>query len=276
MNTEYLHLTPDKWQNLMPPSDSVDGWSFISYVLSKELLTNKISLEELNWRKPSPFIIGVSGSVAAGKSTFAQKLKQRLEKENKKIEIVSTDNFLMSNAELEEKGLMEEKGFPVSINWTALNKFLKNVKLGNYNIPYRLYSQELSDLIPNKLGVLKQTDILIIEGINILELPTNNGDIPSDYLNYAIYLDSDEKNLETWYLDRYHHMLELNRDNPDNFFYKWAHIDRKEADEFAKKVWLNVNIKNLHEYIAPTKMRADMIVTKALDHSISSIDLKQI
>lgn len=275
MNSEYLHLTPDRWQNLMPPSNSLDGWSFISYVLNKELLAREISFKKLKWQNLSPYVIGISGSVAAGKSTFAQKLKQCLEKEDKQVEIVSTDNFLMSNAELEEKGLMEQKGFPASINWKALNNFLLNVKLGNNNIPYRLYSQELSDLIPNKLGTYKQADILIIEGINILELPKENGPIPSDYLDYAIYLDSDEKNLETWFMKRYHYLLELNRNNPDNFFYKWAHVDRKQADEFAKKVWFDVNIKNLHEFIAPTKVRANMIVTKALDHSISAIDLKQ-
>lgn len=276
MNKEYLHLTPDKWENLMPPSSSKNSWSFINYVLNKELTVTRNALQEMNWRTPSPYIIGVSGSVAAGKTTFAQSLKENLEKEDRKVEIISTDNFLMSNAELTAKGLMDQKGFPVSINWNALNNFLKNVKLGNTKIPYRLYSHELSDLVPDKMGILHQTDILIVEGINILELPIDSGDIPSDYVDYAIYLDSSENNLETWYMERYHRMLDLNRNNPDNFFYKWAHTDRKKADEFAKSVWLRVNVKNLYEYIAPTKTRADMIVTKALDHSISAIDLKQI
>ena len=276
VNKEYLHLTPDKWQNLMPPSTSKNGWSFVSYVLDEEILATQRYLKELSWHLSSPYIIGISGSVAAGKTTFAKELKRHLEKENKKVEIVSTDNFLMSNAELEAKGLMDQKGFPVSINWGALITFLKKVKLGDESIPYRLYSHELSDLIPNQLGILKQIDILIIEGINILELPIGNGEIPSDYLDYSIYLDSDESNLENWYMERYHHMLNINSDNPDNFFYKWAHVDRKIADEFAKKVWIDVNIKNLHEYIAPTKVRANMIVTKNLDHTISAIDLKRI
>ncbi|QNQ81304.1 type I pantothenate kinase [Lactobacillus sp. PV034] len=276
MNKEYLHLTPDEWESLMPPSSSKSGWAFINYVLNKEIVVQQNSLQELNWRISSPYIIGIAGSVAAGKTTFAQNLKANLEKEDRKVEIISTDSFLMSNAELTAKDLMDQKGFPISINWNALNNFLKNVKLGNTNIPYRLYSQERSDLVPDKVGILPQTDVLIVEGINILELPTNNGEMPSDYVDYAIYLDSSETNLEAWYLERYHRMLDLNRDNPDNFFYKWAHTDRQKADEFAKEVWLNVNIKNLHEYIAPTKKRADMIVTKSFDHSISAIDLKQI
>ncbi|QNQ83149.1 type I pantothenate kinase [Lactobacillus sp. PV037] len=227
--------------------------------------------------KTTPFIIGVSGAVASGKSTFATKLKQELEKKYplKKIEVVSADNFLKSNAELEEKGLMEQKGFPVSFNWNALANFFEAVKNHYPNIPYRIYSHELSDLVPNQVEVLEQVDILIIEGIYLLEDAPGETVSPRKYINFNFYLDTSEENLYCWYLERFHKMMDLNYNNPGNFFYSWAHRPRQEADKFAEEVWKKVNLKNLHSYIAPTKKRADVIVKKEKNHQIKEIMIKR-
>ena len=141
----------------------------------------------------------------------------------------------MSNAELKAKNLMDQKGFPVSFNWDAFSTFLSSVKASKERVPYRLYSQEISDLVPNEVGSVEQPDVLVVEGINLLEVPPNGQAPPSDFLDYVIYLDASEEDLERWYLDRYHLMLEINRNNPDNYFYQWAHVSREQADIFAKK-----------------------------------------
>ena len=132
---------------------------------------------------------------------------------------------------------------------------------------------ELKNLSVRVAGSLIATGV--VEGINLLEVPPNGQAPPSDFLDYVIYLDASEEDLERWYLDRYHLMLEINRNNPDNYFYQWAHVPREQADIFAKKVWRDVNLKNLHEYIEPTKKRADMIIKKYGNHEISDMYIKK-
>lgn len=170
---------------------------------------------------------------------------------------------------------MDQKGFPSSFNWDAFYTFLASVKAGKERVPYRLYSQEISDLVPNELGYVSVPDILVVEGINLLEVPPDGQAPPSDFFDYVIYLDASEDDLETWYLDRYHLMLEINRNNPDNFFYKWANVPLEQADNFAKRVWRDVNLKNLHDYIEPTKKRADMIIKKYGNHEISDMYIRK-
>lgn len=237
-----------------------------------EIIIDTLQVEEV-----APFIIGVSGSVASGKSTFAQELKRALERTypDKKIAVISADNFLKSNAELEAKGLMEQKGFPISFNWQALVNFFEALKKHYPKIPYRIYSHELSDLIPDQVGFLEEVDILIIEGIYLLQDAPAGIDAPRKYINSSIYLDTSEENLYQWYLERFHQMLKLNYHNPGNFFYSWAHKPIQEADNFALDVWNKVNLKNLHQYIAPTKERADIIVENNDKHKIERILIKE-
>lgn len=237
----------------------------------------KIIIDTLKVEEKDPFIIGISGSVASGKSTFARKLKQELEMKypHKKIAVISADNFLKSNAELEAKNLMDQKGFPISFNWQALENFFEAVKNHYSKIPYRIYSHKLSDLVPDQVGTLEQVDILIIEGIYLLQNALTGITSPRNYLDSSIYLDTAEENLYQWYLARFHQMLKLNYNNPGNFFYSWAHKSLQEADEFAQDVWKKVNLKNLHQYIAPTKERADIIVEKTGSHHIEKILVKE-
>lgn len=248
------------WNSLLPSKEKV--WDVI--------------IDSLQIDAANPFVIGVSGSVASGKSTFAQELKQKLKRiyPDKKIAIISADNFLKSNAELEAKGLMEQKGFPISFNWDSLENFFKALKSQHPKIPYRIYSHELSDLVPNKVSFLEPVDILIIEGIYLLQDAPAGIKSPREYINTSIYLDASEENLYQWYLDRFHQMLKLNYDNPGNFFYSWAHKPIHEADDFAQSVWKRINLKNLHQYIAPTKNNASIIVKKTSKHNIKKILVK--
>lgn len=279
MQSQFVHLASDNWRNLMFPGDE---WQFIVKVLKlkRESLhyARKIQEDFLKQTWPiSPFIISIAGSVSVGKSTFATKLKQKLIKynSNKKVQVVSADSFLMSNSELETRNLMDEKGFPSSFNWKLIAEFLTAIKNGKTHVPYYVYSHKLSD-ISDKIEYIENPDILIIEGINLLQKAPGDGLSPSDFVDFSIYLDADKNDLEQWYMERFHEMLKINHDNPGNFFYQWAHKPRLEADEFAHGVWQAVNLKNLNEYIAPTKERADMILKKNYDHSVSDVYLRKI
>ncbi|MBD5430712.1 type I pantothenate kinase [Lactobacillus sp.] len=279
MQNRFVHLTAKKWGDLIPPSNE---WQFIIKILSmkEENLKQAQKMQEdflkQTWLA-SPLIISVAGSVSVGKSTFAEELRHKLVEYNstRKIQVVSADSFIMSNSELKAKNLMDEKGFPSSFDWESMANFLAAVKSSTRNIPYRVYSHELSDL-SDKIEYIDQPDILIIEGINMLQKAPGNNLSPNDFVDFSIYLDASRENLENWYLERFHQMMKLNKDNPGNFFYQWAHKPLTEADNFAHEVWRTVNLKNLNEYIAPTKERADMILRKNYDHSVSDIYLRKI
>lgn len=257
-------FTSGKWCELIPPSE--DDWQLIVKILNER---------EQSQLAP-PFIISIAGSVSAGKSTFAEKLRQELLKNNssKNIAVISADSFLMSNSILKAKNLMDEKGFPSSFDWQKLADFLKAVKSRQEQVPYQVYSHELSDL-SDEIKYVERPDILIIEGINMLQEAPNSIISPSNFVDFGIYLDASEADLEDWYMERYHRMLEINYDNPGNFFYHWAHESQEVADAFAHDVWKKVNLKNLREYIAPTKEKADLIIQKQADHSVSKMYLRE-
>lgn len=224
-----------------------------------------------------PFIIGVSGSVSVGKSTMSRLLRLLLQRTlpDLKVQRMTTDGFLYSNNELEKKGLRERKGFPESYDMKKLTDFLNQVINGKQDVTYPLYSQAISDIVPNKIGHVHQPDILIIEGINTLQLPPVGTVVTSDYFDFSIYLDADEQLIESWFIHRFEELLELNKNNPENYYYHWANIDRSEAIAAAKKVWKTVDLVNLHEYIKPTKIRANIILHKTTNHHIDSIDLRR-
>ena len=275
MQNEFIHITPCKWQEFNPPSENFLA-DYFAYQLNEFFNQQKQRELFLNQTITAPFIIGIAGSVAAGKSTFAKKVEDLLNQNypDFKTAVVSTDGFLMSNNELKAKGLMDQKGFPVSFNWQALNNFLCALKVGKNNVPYRLYSQEISDLVTDRVGKISNCNIVIIEGINILQVP-EKFQPPSDFLDLGIYLDAADEDLEYWFMQRFHSLLKLNENNPDNFYYEWAHWPIEKADKLAKDVWQSVNYKNLVKYIAPSKTRADLIIKKQKDHTFSDFYIKK-
>ena len=226
----------------------------------------------------APFIIGISGSVAVGKSTTARLLQILLSRSypNLKVHLMTTDGFIYSNQELKRRNLLERKGFPESYNMNLLIAFLQDVLSGKKDIVYPLYSQELSDIVPGKYGHVREPDILIIEGINTLQLPTNGQIVTSDFFDFSIYIDAPEDLIEKWFMQRFVRLLELNKNNPHNFYYEMANGSRDKALTFAQETWQMVNLVNLREYIAPTKQRASLILHKAAGHVIDKIYLKQI
>ena len=225
----------------------------------------------------APFIIGISGSVAVGKSTTARLLQVLLSRTfpGLNVHLMTTDGFIYPNEELKRRGLFDRKGFPESYNMNLLSDFLKDVLSGKENIAYPLYSQELSDIVPGKYGHVKQPDILIIEGINTLQLPTNGQIVTSDFFDFSIYIDADEELIEKWFMQRFERVLEMNKTDPTNFYYEMANGPRTDAIQLAQDTWQMVNLVNLREYIAPTKQRASLILHKTTGHKIDEIYLRQ-
>lgn len=224
-----------------------------------------------------PFIIGVAGSVAVGKSTTARLLQMILSRTFKKqnVQLITTDGFLYPNHELEKRGIMNKKGFPESYDMERLIAFLNAVKSGQEIIQAPIYSHAIYDIIPDQHQTLQQPDILIVEGINVLQLPANQQIYVSDFFDFSIYIDAEPELIEQWYLERFEALLDTAFKDPNNYYYSLATGDRSEAIQTARQVWKNVNLKNLEEYILPTRNRADIILHKTTQHQVDKIFLRK-
>ena len=230
-----------------------------------------------------PFILGIAGSVAVGKTTTARILKALMERweGNPKVDLVPTDGFLLPNAVLQEHGLMERKGFPESYDYYALVDFLTDVKSGMRNVSAPVYSHLTYDRVPEQTIEVDQPDVLIVEGLNVLQttrLKSERPPVPfvSDFFDFSVYMDADEGDLERWYLTRFNRLKETRFRDPRSYFHKYAGISDEEAEEFARGLWQRINLKNLRENIRPTKMRADLILRKGTDHRIAEVALRKI
>ncbi|HRL50837.1 MAG: type I pantothenate kinase [Enterococcus aquimarinus] len=242
---------------------------FESLTLSKGLFLHR-------YVKVPPFIIGVAGSVAVGKSTAARLLQTLLSRlfSRKMVQLITTDGFLYPNAILEERGIMNRKGFPESYDMERLIQTLNEVKSGK-EVDIPLYSHQVYDIVPGEFETIQQPDILIVEGINTLQLPANQQIYVSDFFDFSIFMDAEPKLIEKWYLERFESLLDTAFLDPKNYYYQFAIGDRQAALAMSRSVWKNVNLKNLEEFILPTRGRADIILHKQENHLIDRIYLRK-
>jgi len=230
-----------------------------------------------------PFIIGVAGSVAVGKSTTSRILQALLSKwsNNISVSLVNTDGFLLSNNELESKNLMDRKGFPESYNLSKLLNFLNEVKSGKENVEAPVYSHLLYDNLPDEYITVNKPDILIIEGLNVLQpapLPQNGNAIPyvSDYFDFSIFVDSDHTYIQKWYVERFLKLKSTAFQQPDAYFKKYSNLTDNEAIKVANELWNKINYVNLIENILPTRQRASLIIRKSANHYVDQISLRKL
>ena len=227
-----------------------------------------------------PYIIGIAGSVAVGKSTTARVLKALLSRwpNTPKVELVTTDGFLLPNAVLQREGLMEKKGFPESYDGAALVRFLAEIKAGKQRVTAPLYSHLEYDVVPGEEVVVDRPDILIVEGLNVL-LPNKLGRrIPfvSDFFDFSIYLHAEEADLERWYINRFMRLRETAFRDPRSFFHKYADLTDEDAMMTARSIWTRINLRNLHENVLPTRARASLVLTKGPTHRIEAVALRKL
>ena len=231
----------------------------------------------------TPFIIAIAGSVAVGKSTTARVLRALLTRwpNTPKVDLVTTDGFLLPNAELEREGLMERKGFPESYDLAALLAFLRDIKAGKNHVTAPVYSHLSYDIVPGEQISVDRPDILILEGLNVLQtsrLPRDGRVVPfvSDYFDFSVYLDADEAEVRRWYVERFLSLRSTAFQNPKSYFHRYATLSDEEAAEIALSLWTRINLVNLFDNILPTRPRADLIITKGFDHAIEKVALRRI
>ncbi|MEE9322592.1 MAG: type I pantothenate kinase [Granulosicoccus sp.] len=229
-----------------------------------------------------PFILGVAGSVAVGKSTVARILQTLLARwpEHPKVDLVSTDGFLLSTADLEARDLMGRKGFPESFDRDALLQFMSDVKGGRRHLRAPIYSHLHYDVLPDQFIEVDQPDILIVEGLNVLQTgklaDRERRVFVSDYFDFSIYIDAETEDLERWFIQRFISLRKTVFSQPDAYFKHFATLSEAEATETAKGFWNDINLINLYDNILPTRDRAKLILKKAGDHAIENVRLRKL
>ncbi len=236
-----------------------------------------------NGSRKMPYIIGLAGSVAVGKSTTGRILKALLARwpGSPKVDLVPTDGFLFPNAVLEREGLMERKGFPGSFDLPALLTFLTRIKGGKRQVEAPVYSHFSYDVLPDKKITVDQPDILIVEGLNVLQparLPKDGTAIPfvSDFFEFSIYIDAPEKIIERWYIERFVKLRKTAFRDPGSYFHRYSKVSDSEALEVATDIWRTINRTNLRENIIPTRQRADLILRKGGNHAVEQVFLRKL
>jgi type I pantothenate kinase len=230
-----------------------------------------------------PYIIGIGGSVAVGKSTTARVLQALLARwpNTPKVDLITTDGFLLPNAVLVREGLMEKKGFPESYDLPALLRFLTGIKAGQRPVRAPVYSHLVYDVVPAEWIEIDRPDILIVEGLNVLQagrLPKDGKAVPfvSDFFDFSVYIDATEEVLQHWYVERFLRLRETAFRDPKSYFHRYSKLNDKEAVETATSIWQRINLVNLRENILPTRQRASLILQKSENHSIDEVALRRL
>jgi len=229
--------------------------------------------------KRIPFIIGVAGSVAVGKSTVSRLLKELLSRwpSTPTVALVTTDGFLHPNAVLEERGIMDRKGFPESYDRLALLKFVADIKSGKEEVSAPLYSHLTYDIVPGEQVIVSSPDVVIIEGLNVLQPPALGQEVAlSDYFDFKIYVDAPTEEIESWYLERFKALRESAFRDPASYFHRYAEMDETKALDRAKEIWRTINLPNLMENIISTRSRATLVLQKGEKHRVERVLLRKI
>ncbi|SJM58359.1 type I pantothenate kinase [Gulosibacter sp. 10] len=228
---------------------------------------------------PTPFVIGVAGSVAVGKSTVARLLRELLRRweDTPRVELITTDGFLYPNEELQRRGIMHRKGFPESYDRRALLRFVTQVKSGAPEVRAPFYSHMVYNIVPDAEIVVNSPDVLIVEGLNVLQPPAKeHGLALSDMFDFSIYVDARTDDISRWYEDRFLRLQKGAFANPSSYFRRYADLSQEEALATARRIWRSINLPNLEQNVLPTRSRARLILRKAPDHSVDRVLLRKL
>ncbi|MFG6446433.1 type I pantothenate kinase [Microbacterium sp. P07] len=227
----------------------------------------------------TPFVIGVAGSVAVGKSTIARLLRELMSRwsDTPRVELVTTDGFLYSNAELERRGIMHRKGFPESYDRRALVDFVRRVKSGDPEVRAPFYSHVRYDIMADAHVTVSRPDVVIVEGLNVLQPPPSPNEVAvSDLFDFSIYVDAASADIESWYVSRFLALRQGAFADPSSYFRVFAELTDDQAAETALKYWNDINLPNLEENVLPTRHRATLVLQKAVDHAVERVLLRKV
>lgn len=290
-----MTLSADELKRLRSLNDPIDMdevkriYLSLSRLLSTHVEASQVLFDQRNrflnmeGVNKTPFVIGIAGSVAVGKSTTARILKELLARwpSSPKVDLITTDGFLYPNEVLRRENLMERKGFPESYDIGSLLRFLSAIKAGQPDVQAPSYSHLIYDVLPNEFTTIDRPDILIFEGINVLQsrdLPEGGRIVPivSDFFDFSIYIDADEDLIHQWYVNRFMNLRQTAFRDPSSYFNRYASISEEAALAIAEGLWENINLKNLRRNIVPTRPRADLILRKGKNHLIDTVALRKL
>ena len=224
----------------------------------------------------SPYIIAVAGSVAVGKSTIARLLQAMLSRlpGRPHVDLVATDGFLHPNRTLTELGLMQRKGFPESYDLRRMLAFLRTARMEDRTLSLPIYSHESYDIVPNQLQVVDRPDIIIFEGLNVLQTVSHAAAVASDFFDFSIYIDAAPEDIERWYVERFLLLQRTSFQKPTSYFHNFSDLAESEAVALAKRIWQEINLPNLVQNIQPTRARARVVIQKGSDHLVNTVWLR--